>query len=339
MSAAALKASGLGLSRNETGIRFPHAEEATALEDLQQRVEAALKNGGWDEPWRVHDLEELSPAEMTYLVEKGLMSPGFADGTGEGRGFAVYGDEVASLEIGGGDHLRLLGFRTGDELSVLWSLLSQLDDRLEGTINYAFDPCWGYLTSHPEQAGTGLRIYATLHVPTLMLTGRLASIALELVASGMGLSPLWGGAGGIIQVSNRGRQGKPEIETIQEIEDISRDIVEKERSVRKMFMRENPIQVRDHIGRAIGLAQHAWNMSFPECVNLLSAAEVGLELGLVDVPGLVGQAAFDAMRRLQPAHVVMEHMEAKQSGLESPEIDQVRARMLREIFAGARVLS
>jgi protein arginine kinase len=143
----------------------------------------------------------------------------------------------------------------------------------------------------------------------------------------------------MIQVSNVGRQGKPEIETIQEIEDISRDIIEKERSVRKMFLRENPIQVRDHMGRAIGLAQHAWNMSFSESVNLLSAVEVGLELGLVDVPGLGNESPFDIMRRLQPAHVVMERMDGKVGDLDSPEVDQVRAQLMREIFSGACVLS
>ncbi len=338
MDVTALKASGLGLTRNEADTRFPHAEDATGMEDLVQRLEGGLKSADWDEPWNIYDLGDMSPVEVTYLVEKGLMTPGFADAEGEGRGFAVYGAEIASLEIGGVDHLRLLGFRTGDELPYLWSLLSTLDDRLEDTISYAFDPCWGYLTSYPNEAGTGLRVYATLHVPTLMLTGRLAGIGLDLVTSGFGLSPLWGGAGGIIQVSNPGRQGKPEIETIQEIEDISRDIIEKERSIRKLFMRENLIQVKDHIGRALGLAQQAWNMPFAESVNLISAAEVGLEMGIASVPGLAEQTPFDLMRRLQPAHVVMEHMENRQGGLDSPEIDQVRAQLMREVFSGACVL-
>lgn len=339
MTATLLKASGLGLTRNESSTRFPHAEEASALEDLQSRIETALKAPDWGETWTVYEFGDLSEAEVAFFVEEGLMTPAFADTEAEGKGFAVYGEGKASVEIGGVDHIRLLGFRTGDELQVLWSLLSRLDDQLEGTISYAFDPCWGYLTSRPEQAGTGLRAYATLHVPSLMLTGRLAGIALELVASGLALSPLWGGAGGIIQVSNLGRQGKPEIETIQEIEDISRDITEKERSVRKMFMRENPIQMKDHTGRALGLAQHAWNVSFAESVNLISAAEVGLELGIVEIPGLKEETPFDLMRRLQPAHVVMKHTETRQSRLDSPEIDQVRAQVLREVFSGACVVS
>jgi protein arginine kinase len=214
-----------------------------------------------------------------------------------------------------------------------------LDDRLEAVLTYAFDPRWGYLTSRPVQAGTGMRVYATLHVPALMLTGRLASTALELVSHGLALAPLWGGAGGVIQVSNLGRQGRPEEEILQQVDDISRGIVEKERSVRKMLLRENPVQARDHIGRALGVAQHAWSISFGETVNVLSAAQVGLESDLVEIPGLDAESTFGLMSRLQPAHMVMEHLDGKTGCLESPEIDQTRARVLREAFAGAFVRS
>jgi protein arginine kinase len=241
------------------------------------------------------------------------------------------------LEINGTEHIRLLGFRTGDRLTDLWSLLAVLDDHLESALTYAFDARWGYLTSRPSQAGSGMRVYATLHVPALMLTGRLAGIALELVTGGLAMTTLWGGAGGVVQVSNLGRQGKPEEEILEQIEVISRGIVDKERSVRKVLLRENPIQARDHIGRSLGVGQHAWSMSFPEAVNVLSAAQVGLEQGLVEVPGLPAGSVFDLMTRLQPAHIAMDHLDAKTGCLESPDIDQTRARLLREIFAGAYV--
>ena len=337
MSAPALAASALGLSRNEASRRFSHAETVEALEELRQELVGALTGPDWERPWRVYDLEDLSSVETVYLVEQGLMTPTFADGSGEGRGFAVYGQGQASLEINGVDHIRLLGFRAGDYLGDLWSLLAKLDDRLEMDLTYAFDAHWGYLTSRPSHAGSAMRVYATLHVPALMLTGKLAGTALELVAQGLAVTTLWGGAGGVVQVSNLGRQGKPEVEILQQIEAISRGIVEKERSVRKMLLRENPIQARDHIGRSLGVAQHAWSMSFPEAVNVLSAAQVGVEQGLVEVPGLPAESIFDLMTRLQPAHIVMDHLDAKTGCLESPEIDQIRARLLREIFAGACV--
>lgn len=339
MRASPLKASGLGLSRNEAGRQFPHAADAVSREELRLQIVDAISCGEDSRRWTVYDLDELSPFEVAHLVERGLMTPAFSGASGEGRGFAVYGDGEASLEINGDDHLRLLGYRVGDQLSVLWSLLNLLDDRLETAVSYAFDPQWDYLLSRPTQAGTGLRIYATLHLPALVFAGRLGGIAFDLVTHGLGLIPLWGGAGGVVQVSNLGRQGKPERELLQQIEDISQEVVEKERSVRKLFIRQNPIQVRDHVGRAIGVAQHAWSISFTEAVNVVSAADVGIELGLAEVPGMGTETSFELMRRLQPAHVIMERMEAKPGGLESPEIDEIRAQVLREVFAGAYVRS
>ena len=337
MSAGVLTASAMSLSRNDASRRFCHVEDTSALEDLRSEVLGTLKGEHWDRPWRVYDLDCMSLVEVTHLVERGLMTPTFAEETGEGRGFAVYGNNQASLEINGVDHFNLIGFREGDRLEALWSLLSLLDDRLESAVTYAFDPRWGYLTAYPAKAGTGLRAYATLHVPALMLTGKLAATALELVGHGLGLAPLWGGAGGVVQISNAARQTGPETELVAEVDNMARAISEKERSVRKMLMREHPVQAKDQIGRAIGVAQHAWSMSFQESVNLISAAHVGVEQGLVECPALSAESAFSLMGRLQPAHIVMDHMEAKTDVLESPEIDEIRARVMREVFAGSRV--
>jgi protein arginine kinase len=312
-------------------------EDASALEELRSEVTGALKGDHWDKHWHVYDLDGMSPAEITFLVERGLMTPAFAEGAGEARGFAVYGAHQASLEVNGVDHFNLIGFREGDQFEALWSLLSVLDDRLETVVSYAFDPRWGYLTAYPAKAGTGLRVYSTLHVPALLLTGKLAATALELVGRGLGMAPLWGGAGGVVQISNVARQTGPESEIVAEVENVSRAITEKERSIRKMLLREHPVQARDQIGRALGVAQHAWTMSFQEAVNLISAAHVGLEQGLVEAPGFAAESAFSLMSRLQPAHIVMDHMEAKTDVLESPEIDEIRARVMREVFAGSCV--
>ena len=157
MSSPIIAASALGLTRNETGHRFPHAEDAGALEELREEIVETLKGGQWDRQWEVLELEALTTVETELLVERGLMTPTFAEGTGEGRGFAVYGGGEASLEINGTDHLRLLAFRNGGQLRMLWSLLNGLDDRLETVLSYAFDPRWGYLTASPSRAASTCR--------------------------------------------------------------------------------------------------------------------------------------------------------------------------------------
>lgn len=332
-----LTASGLSLARNLAGRRFPHAEDADTLKEAREEIVDALEASPEGERWKVYDLHEASAVELAHFVERGLMTPRFADGSGPGRDFAVWEEGEASLEINGDSHVCLLGFRMGDHLSELWTLLSVLDDRLELAIPWAFDAHWGYVASRPEQAGSGLRAYATLQVPALAVTGRLPGVAFELFGSGVGLVPLWGGAGGVIQVSNLGPQGISEVETLGFVEEVANNIVEKERSVRKMLFRSDPTQVRDHIGRALGVGQHAWNISFAEAVNVISAVEVGLDLGLVEAPGMDECTSFTLMQELQPACVIVDHMEGNPRNMEDPEIDTTRAGVLRKVFAGAHM--
>jgi protein arginine kinase len=337
MKPAAVVASALGLSRNEASRRFPHAEDGAVLESLRAEVVDLLEGGQWEHSWLAYDLEKLTSVEVEHLVERGLMTPGFAEGTGDGRGFAVYGEGQASLEINGSDHLRVLGFRDGDCLGSLWSLASALDDRLETALSYAFDARWGYLSARPRQAGNGMRAYATMLLPALMLTGRLAEVAVELVGQGLGVTPLWNGAGGVVQVSNVIPQGKPEEEILEQVSGVCAGIVGKERSVRKILLREDHVQTRDQIGRALGAAQQAWSMPFLEAVNLIAAVQAGKELGLVEGSGLATESAFGLMTRLQPAHILVDCMEGRTGCLESAEIDERRAQLMREIFADSSI--
>ena len=93
-------------------------------------------------------------------------------------------------------------------------------------------------------------------LPALMLSNRLAGVAVELAQDGLGVTPLWGGAGGVVQVSNVVPEGKPEIETIQRVSDACAGVVQREKSVRKMllsFLCRLPVPVSDQSGdRRIG---------------------------------------------------------------------------------------
>jgi hypothetical protein len=64
-----------------------------------------------------------------------------------------------------------------------------------------------------------------------------------------------------------------------------------------------------------------------------------MDVGIVEAPGLFARNTFDFLRRLQPAHLMIEKMDSRSGCLESPEIDEVRARVLRNTFAGSSVRS
>jgi hypothetical protein len=90
-----------------------------------------------------------------------------------------------------------------------------------------------------------------------------------------------------------------------------------------------PMQVPKQLLSTLVALVVTYLASVIEAVNLVSAAQVGLEMGIVEVPDLPADSAFAYRKRLQPGHLVLERLEAKAGCLESPEIDEVLARALR----------
>ncbi len=54
------------------------------------------------------------------------------------------------LFLGAGDHIQMKKSKWGLTLDVLWEEMSYLDDLIEASSEYAFDPDLGYLTSHVQ---------------------------------------------------------------------------------------------------------------------------------------------------------------------------------------------
>ncbi len=329
-------ASGLTVSRNEIAAPFPHVGDDVSLRSVAERVQSALSHCGGPGEWEIQTLASLPPVQRNYLSERGLMTPSFAANGGAWRLYGLFQGGRAAVEVNGADHIRLLTSGPGEVLSELWATIDSVDDQLETEIPYAFDERWGYLTAHLDDSGTGLRAYATIHVPGLMITGRLGGIALGLVRQGLGLAPLWNGAGGVFQVFNKRAQGTSEGRITDSVAAASADIVDQERTVRKRLFRENAVSVRDHIGRALGTAQQAWSVSNAEGLTLVSSIQVGVAMGLIEDSGFGTEDTLLLMRRIQPAHLVVDEVGPGFAGLEDPQVDEVRARTLRRLFAGAR---
>jgi len=327
----------LTVSRNEAVLPFPHAAQEDMLSAFRARVEDTLSAAGAPGDWEFFDMDSIPSSQRTYLVERGLMTPRFAAGVGPARAFGLFQGGRAALEVNGTDHLRILGSGAPDCLSEVWATLDSIDDVLEGEVAYAFDEHWGYLTARAADSGTGLRAFLTVHAPGLMITGRLGPLAASLAQEGLALAPLWGGAGGVFQVFNRKALGTSEGRITEVVAEAARDIVEQERTVRKRLLRENPVSVRDHVGRALGVSQHAWSVSIAEGLTLISSIQVGLSMDLVEGSDVDIGSTLSLMRRIQPAHIIVDELGLGFAGLDDPRIDEARARLLRRIFAGARV--
>ena len=113
------------------------------------------------------------------LVERHLISKDHAQAEGH-RGVAVAPDEAISIMVNEEDHLRLQVIRSGLQLDEAYDEIDRMDSALEGGLNFAYDPRFGYLTACPTNVGTGMRISVMMHLPAAALSKQIEKVLQSL---------------------------------------------------------------------------------------------------------------------------------------------------------------
>jgi protein arginine kinase len=269
----------------------------------------------------------LVSKELAGLDEKAVVKPGAA---------LLVQDQVGVM-LNEEDHLRMQGLRSGFDLEAAYQLVERLDGELGQRLPFAFHPEFGYLTSCPTNAGTGLRASVLIHLPGLVLTKEISKVLQGLGQVGLTSRGLYGEgsdfAGNFFQLSNQTTLGKSEQELLDHLGKMVRQVIEYEEQAREVLLRDVPTIVEDKVWRAYGLLRHARTLSFDETIALLSGVRLGVGLGLIDRVG------FYVLNKLlvftQPAHLaVLEGVRPDDSDLNVRRARYVRS--LLEDEAGRR---
>jgi len=101
-----LVSSRIRLARNVAGVRFLSKASPQERSELLERVDGALKAVFASAKRGLVNVDDFSPLEAQFLMERHLVSPDFLKGDGS-RGFFTTGDESFSLMVNEEDHLRL----------------------------------------------------------------------------------------------------------------------------------------------------------------------------------------------------------------------------------------
>jgi len=314
------------IARNLKGFAFPwKANDAERLV-VWEKVEPVLNELSEVKAGIICQTSTLSELASQLLFERHLISRELMRRR-EASGVAVYADESAAVMVNEEDHIRLQTMGAGLCLSELWNKATQLDDRLEQELEYAYSATWGYLTSCPTNVGTGMRASVMLHLPGLALVREIPPIIKGLRKIGLTVRGLWGegsdAAGNMFQISNQVTMGDQETAIIHNLEEIVRELVQHEKNARLRLLEDQNVLLRDHVGRAFGLLTHAHLLTSSEALNLLSALRLGYELDMIDQ---IDRCTINELLMLtQPAHL------QKMAGhyMEAIERDQTRANLIR----------
>src|SRR2546430_2701255 len=213
-------------------------------------------------------LQLLEPKELAGLEREARPRPGAA--------LVVQG--TVGVMVNEEDHLRLHGMRSGFALEDAYADLEALDADLGRLLPFAFHPEFGYLTSCPTNAGTGLRASVLIHLPGLVLTKEVGKVLQGLTQVGLTFRGLYGEGsevvGNFFQLSNQTTLGKSEDELLDHLGKIVRQVIEYEEQAREVLLRTAPDEVADKTWRGYGLLQCPREVTFGEERDMLSRGTV-----------------------------------------------------------------
>jgi protein arginine kinase len=228
------------------------------------------------------------------------------------------------------DHVRLQGLRSGFALDSAYDVTDRADHELGVRVSFAFHPEFGYLTACPTNVGTGLRASVLIHLPALVLTKEITRVLQGLGQVGLTYRGLFGegseALGNLFQLSNQTTLGKSEIELLDHLGRMVRQVMEYEQRARDALVRDASVTLEDRVWRAWAILKHARTLSFEETVNLLSGVRLGV--GLQILPAVPLYRLNRALVLAQTAHV------AQDAGvsLDAESIPAHRAAFVRRMF-------
>ncbi|HAZ36678.1 MAG TPA: protein arginine kinase [Clostridiaceae bacterium] len=317
------------LARNIKDIPFPHELDENKSNEIIDKVYGTLSGDNLQGigPFHLVRFNNLSSAERFSMVERHLISKELISNASKSATILNENENV-SIMINEEDHIRLQVMMPGFKLKEALNYANELDDIIEGKIDYAFDNKLGYLTSCPTNVGTGLRASVMLHLPALSISKSVGGIRNTLNQVGMTIRGIYGEGSSsecsIYQVSNQVTLGLSEGEIINSLIAVVSKIVDQEKAARQVLNEKQGKELEDDLYRSIGILKYARMLSSHEALNLLSNVRMGIDMGIIkDVkPEVVNELIV----KVQPATLQLQ----SDKELSGAGRDELRAAIVRE---------
>jgi len=328
------------LARNLEGYPFVLRLEDDKARELATRVREVLVRQRLDGETIWVGMEDASAIVKLLLRERYLVSRDLAPSdprlaSRPGRGVAFGENETLAVMVNEEDHLRIQSLSSGYSLHEAFERVRDLDQALERELPFAIDSQLGYLTGCPTNVGTGLRASVMLHLPALgLVRSELEKVILSAQRTGLAVRGMYGegsrAAGDFYQVSNQVTLGSSEEELIADLEELVPCIVDFERKVRDVLLKEQRSAIEDRVQRSYGMLRTARSIATDVALLHLSNVRLGAVLGLL--PGVSAADLSQLAVQIQKGHV---HVLVGDGGgklSEATERDKQRAAFLRRRF-------
>jgi protein arginine kinase len=230
------------------------------------------------------NISTLSDIDKTAMVERHIVSPLLAEKE-QTTGLILAEDETVSIMINEEDHVRIQAIVGGMNLEQAYEEADRVDDIAYEKLHFAYDEKYGYLTSCPTNAGTGMRASCMVFLPALSAARMIQKLIEEVGKYGVTIRGIYGegtkSLGNIYQISNQKTMGNSESEIIENLKRIVLQVVKQERKRREYMLSVSADEIEDQVFRSYGILRYARQISSEDAMTLLSQLKFGSDCGLV----------------------------------------------------------
>lgn len=230
------------------------------------------------------NISTLSEIDKSAMVERHIVSPLLAE-KDQTTGIILSEDETISIMINEEDHVRIQAIVGGLNLEQSYAYANQIDDIAYDILNFAYDEKYGYLTSCPTNAGTGMRASCMVFLPALTSGKMIQKLIEEVGKYGVTIRGIYGegtkSLGSIYQISNQKTLGNSEQDIIENLNRLVLQVVKQERKRREYILSVNSDEIEDQVYRAYGILKYARQLTSEDAMTLLSQVKFGADCGLI----------------------------------------------------------
>ncbi len=232
-------------------------------------------------------------------------------------------NEYLNIMVNEEDHLRVQAIYPGLNIKKAYNKILKIEKEFEKHIEFDFNTELGYLTSCPTNVGTGLRISVMVHLPALALSNKIKEIMDNLIESGFAIRGFYGEgtgfSGDLYQISNQTTLGVKEIDIINKVENIVKQVEDLEKKERKKY--SNNRKIYNKIIRSYLLLKNTHSISLEEAMKHLSFLKLGEWLEYIRISDK--QNFNKLLIMIQPMHLIY------LNGMKEETIGSIKEKSLR----------
>lgn len=315
------------LARNIEKAPFPNKIDSKNGRDIIYKIEEEFYKSASKDKYNTLYLWNLRDEDINSLLEKHIISFNLINNK-EKAAVIVDSSEKNSIMLNEEDHIRIQSITEGFNLEDAFKKANEIDNIIENNMNFAFHNNLGYLTACPTNIGTGLRASVMIHLPALSMNNRITPLLNAVSQLGITVRGIYGegskALGNIYQISNQITLGLDEMEIINSLKAVIKQIVNEENIAREKLIKNYEYEIKDKIYRSLGLLKSAVLLDNVECLNYISNVKLGIEMSIIEDidESVINKLIVDT----QPANLKKRYNKE----ITDKEIKYYRAKLVKE---------